>query len=202
MLTEAGARSLVNGELQRSEQVLWQGRPNSDRWFYPQDILAIPFSVMWCGFAIFWEASALSRAGTRATVFFPLWGIPFVCIGLYMLIGRFFVRHWMLSGTVYALTDRRALTITPGFRGQRHVNSVWLGSFPPVQKRIGSDGRGTIRIGTFPTGARSFSSDPGWPGSGRMTGSGVIFTEIDRPAQVYELLTGRLSRQAAAHDTA
>ena len=89
MLADLEVQNRVAGELESGERLLWSGRPSS-RWLYPQDAVLIPFSVMWGGFAIFWEASALSNSGARGSVIFPLWGIPFVAMGLYMVIGRFF----------------------------------------------------------------------------------------------------------------
>jgi hypothetical protein len=64
--------------LQRGERVVWEGRLRSDRWFYPPDAWLVPFSLLWGGFAIFWEATAIAGDGGA---FFVLWGIPFVVVG-------------------------------------------------------------------------------------------------------------------------
>lgn len=61
------------------EPLLWAGRPDPARRFAPQDAYLVPFSVLWCGFAIFWLAAAI-RSG--APVPFVLFGVPFVAVGL------------------------------------------------------------------------------------------------------------------------
>jgi hypothetical protein len=189
---------LVEQELQHGERMLWHGAPDRSRWFQPQDALLIPFSLMWGGFAIFWEVGVLSSRGARNSIIFPLWGIPFVCVGLYLIFGRLFVRRWLLAHTAYALTDRRAISVAPAFRGGKRVSSVWLGSYPPIDKRVGRNGRGTLWIGTFPIGPRSIMTDPGWPGFGRATANAVIFSDIEDPELVYSLISSHLSDQASA----
>jgi hypothetical protein len=90
------------------ERLLWSGRPDRSVLFSPRDVFLVPFSLMWGGFAIFWEAAVIF--GTEGTnVFFILWGIPFVCVGLYLIFGRFVAKQRMKSKTAYGLTDRRAL---------------------------------------------------------------------------------------------
>jgi len=46
----------VQPELTSGEGVLCIGQPNPNRIFYKEDIFLVPFSLLWCGFAIFWEA--------------------------------------------------------------------------------------------------------------------------------------------------
>ena len=69
------------------EKLLWLGRPKQGLMFSKKDLLQVPFSLMWGGFAIFWESMAVRQV--NAPFFFKLWGIPFVLIGLYLIIGRF-----------------------------------------------------------------------------------------------------------------
>src|SRR5213078_3004984 len=69
----------VQPYLRPQEQLLWAGRPDPRLLFSSSDVFMVPFSLMWGGFAIFWEAGVL---GSDAPLFFRLWGIPFVLIGL------------------------------------------------------------------------------------------------------------------------
>ena len=68
--------------------MLWSGRPGQGIVFTGRDVFLVPFSLVWCGFAIFWETS-VSR--TQAPGFFLVWGAMFVTLGLYFVAGRFLV---------------------------------------------------------------------------------------------------------------
>ena len=74
-----------------------------------RDGYLIPFSLFFFGFAVFWLTS-VARQG--APGFFYLWGVPFVAIGLYMLVGRFFFDAWLRRDLRYAVTDRRIFCCT------------------------------------------------------------------------------------------
>ena len=81
-------------------------------------------------------------------IVFPLWGIPFVLIGLYMIFGRFFVDAWMRERLWYGVTDRRALIVSRGIN--RKVTSFDLRSVGEIQLSQHSDGTGTITFGPIP----------------------------------------------------
>ena len=54
----------VQPELTSGESVLWAGQPNPRIIFHKDDLYLIPFSLLWGGFAIFWEAGASGYWGS------------------------------------------------------------------------------------------------------------------------------------------
>jgi hypothetical protein len=143
------------------ERVLWEGRPARHPLFQPADALLVPFSIMWCGFAVFWEASALTDDGPGPSLFRALWGIPFVLIGLYLVGGRFVVHAITSRRTRYVITDRRVLVI--GGLSGTCTTSAYLSSLPPPVITVGPDGSGSLAFGAFPNswGALSQRTDGG-----------------------------------------
>ncbi len=136
-------------ELIGDEKILWTGRPESSVIFTAADIFLIPFSILWGGFAVFWESMALfaflASEGEPVTAVFPLFGIPFVVIGLYFIFGRFWFKKRKKKETYYALTDKRALILTkwPWVR----FESIDLKQISSIQKSIRTDGIGTLKFG-------------------------------------------------------
>jgi hypothetical protein len=165
--------------LRPGERVLWEGRP--DVWSYSMRgaWYLIPFSLLWGGFAIFWEATAITSG---APIFFLLWGIPFVVMGLYLIIGRLVVARREAANTVYAITDRRVLIETGAFR--RTFVQLDLRDLPASQLEERAGGLGTITLG--PT-LGFMRMPPGWP-LGGMYGQPPAFTAIPDAARVYETL--------------
>jgi hypothetical protein len=131
--------------LLKGESVAWRGRPKQGLMLMPRDGLLIPFSLLWGGFAIFWEVTALNG---KAPGFFPLFGVPFVLIGLFLIFGRFLLDASLRSRTLYALTDRRVLIARSG--PWRSFNAINLDRLPEATLVESAEGRGTIRFGQPP----------------------------------------------------
>jgi len=125
---------------------LWTGSPAQGLLFVPSDVFLIPFSLLWCGFAIFWTVSA-ARQG--APFFFYAWGAMFVCIGLFMVFGRFAFDAWLRRRISYAVTDRRILIMrTAPFSNFRSLD---LERLPDVQLTGEKATRGNLRFGSVAT---------------------------------------------------
>ena len=138
--------SLFERDLDRGERIVWTGQPDARRMLTPADWFLIPFSLLWGGFALYWEATVLGWTGSPpAPPAFAVFGAPFVVLGLYFMIGRFFYQGWVKRNTYYALTNRRAL-IVRHLRG-RSVDAIILDSLPSISTSVRPDGSGTIVFG-------------------------------------------------------
>lgn len=120
-------REQLRREIGPKERLVWSGQPLPGVRFAASDAFLIPFSIMWGGFAFYWEYSVWHLG---APLIFRLWGIPFVLIGMHLTVGRFFTDAMARAKTVYALTDRRALIIV-NFIGHR-IWSVDLTATPEI----------------------------------------------------------------------
>lgn len=135
----------IRRELASGEQLQWWGRPRQGLVLRASDALRIPFSLLWCGFAIFWEWNVVTLPSAPA--FFMLWGIPFVGIGVYMVVGRFFVDARQRSVTRYALTNERVLIVS-GLLSRR-LKSLALKNLPAIELTVSdTQGAGTISFGS------------------------------------------------------
>ena len=147
----------LRAELAPGESLRWSGRPRQGIWVRASDAALIPFSILWCGFAIFWCVGA-----TRAAGAFGLFGVPIVAVGLYMVAGRFVTDARTRANTVYGITDRRLISMKVGRR--QSVMSTALNGLGQLELKEQANGRGTILYG----GPASFgvAVPPNWPGAG------------------------------------
>ena len=196
------ASQVIARELEAGEVLLWSGQPRKGVVLRGSDAFMIPFSLMWGGFAIFWEMSVLALAhkhGGNVPFFFVLWGIPFVLIGLYLIFGRFLVDASQRDNTYYGVTDHRVIIVTGLFDrslsfsvatliaivaglSRRKVKSLDLRTLTDISMTERSDGSGTIWFG--PQSSSSFNFGAGWPGGNRL--DTPRFDLVEHAKAVYE----------------
>lgn len=145
--------------LSAGESVQWSGRPRQGVVFRRADFVLIPFSVLWTGFAVFWTVGA---ASVGAPTGFWAFGLVFVAIGSFFIVGRFIVDSMRRAKTSYTVTTHRVV-IVEDFFGHK-VKSVSLRTLPDITLQAGANGAGTILLGSA-SSPFGFGS-PDWPGLG------------------------------------
>jgi hypothetical protein len=146
--------AILRRELMTGERILWSGQPNPNKLYaaFGMWLFAIPWTV----FALFWEGMAsmmLWNPGTKTPdaisytfgIVFPLFGLPFVATGFYMLAMPFKAIS-KAKRTVFAMTDRRVMSVTAD--KSRETTSVMLDQMGPFKVKAGSDGYGSLSIQT------------------------------------------------------
>ncbi len=135
-------------ELQDDEQVLWQASQLAQ--LEPRLFGTYIFAIPWTAFSVMWTVmataatSSMSDGGPGWIAWaFPLFGLPFIVIGLGML-----ALPWvplMQKGRVlYAVTTKRVLRL--GLGRELEVKAVPGRRIGMIERREGRDGTGVLRI--------------------------------------------------------
>jgi hypothetical protein len=179
---------VVQPELMSGESVLWAGQPQGSVIFHKEDAFLIPFSLLWGGFAIFWEAGVSGLWGSHSKgswLFGMIWGIPFVVVGQYLIWGRFVYTAWLKRRTYYAVTNRRVVVVQEGWK--RQVASAYIDSLPSLIKEGGSNGIGILRFGPAQS---MWSNNRGWGTWNALNVSDQpAFVDIEDVDSVYRLVS-------------
>ena len=145
---------LIEAELSPQEQVVWSAQPLPGR-YMRKSVAQVIFGIPWTAFSVSWvviawimthsvpekEVQGMPFAGF--SLLFPLLGLLNVLIGLGMLSSP----YWMwrkAQKTVYALTDERALILTPTWRGGVSVRSITPEELSPRRRLRNPDGSGSL----------------------------------------------------------
>jgi len=175
-------------DLLRDEKVVWAGQTDPRFRFSGGDIFLVPFSILWGGFAIFWEAAVLGFLGGKGTApgFFVLWGIPFVLVGQYLIWGRFLYKRYRNRRTFYALTNQRVLILTT--TRSRQLLTLFLNQLPIINKMVRRDASGTLEFGSSPNWAAGVYANSGMDFMGARSGPAApAFYDIAEVDSVYQL---------------
>lgn len=172
---------ILRRELAPAEKVLWFAQPRQGLVLRSADAFLIPFSLLWGGFAIFWEVSVIV---VGAPVFFPLFGALFVVIGCYLIVGRFFFEARQRTRTFYAVTNERVIIVSGLLnRTVRSIDLRTLGEMSLSERR---DGSGTLVFGNTSPFDWMLGGMAGWPGmAGRQASRFELIPNV-RP--VYEMV--------------
>jgi hypothetical protein len=195
------AMAAIQPELTSSESIVWSGRPNASVVFHKEDFFLIPFSLMWGGFAIFWEAGVSGYGGFKnqggSWSFGILWGIPFVLIGQYLIWGRFFYAAWLKGRTYYAVTNRRVIVVQEGWK--RQIASTYIDTLPTLIKEGGSRGIGCLRFAQSQPPAYGRGGWGAW--NGLKVGDVPTFIDIEGVDSVYHLVSDLREKARAPKTT-
>ncbi len=142
------ARQIAQREIDADEEILWAGRPNPAR-MSTRTLPVLLFGIPFTAFAVFWIVNAYNMGNSGPSFgpgggiggFFPLFGIPFVLVGLGMLLSPLIAFH-KGTQTVYAITNRRALIIEAG--NSRSVKSYPFSNMDNLERVENADGSGDI----------------------------------------------------------
>jgi hypothetical protein len=191
-VNQADDQAALQPFLLPGEKILWTGRPDSRRLLAPGDAFLVPFSLMWGGGALFWEAGVLGflgRGDVAAPWFFVLWGVPFVVAGQYFIWGRFFYKRWDRARTVYGVTSERVLVLRRG-----SLQSLFVNQLPTLTQHVRSDGSGSLEFNSVPFGY-GFWANTGMDFFAKR-GTPLAFYDIPDAAGVYRLVAeARTGRQ-------
>lgn len=129
--------SILEPELYDDEDVIYLGRPGPISWV--RSWLGIfLFGIPFLGFALFWEKTALQTG----SVIFPLFGLPFIIVGLGMTISPLW--QWLIAKrAIYAITDKRAIILRTF--PWRKVHSFFAADLGYIERKwMGIGGSGTV----------------------------------------------------------
>lgn len=178
------------------ERILWSGQPKQGLAFSGRDTLLIPFSLMWGGFAIFWNLMVWlgpfgTSSGDSPDWFFKLWGLPFLFVGLYFIAGRFFHDAWLRKTLFYAVTDKRILVL----RGSK-ITSLDIHRLPRLELSEHRDETGTLAFEA--TNTVPFGGMNGFSWWVPALSSSTQFFRIEGARKVYVLIRDQAQQSAVA----
>lgn len=182
------AQQIIAPRLRPGERLLWAGRPRRGIVFRSSDLFVTPFSIFW-GVSAIYTANAALRS--RVPLFFRITGLFFVAVGIYLMIGRFFLDAWRRGRTYYGLTDRRIVIASGLARGT--LRSFDLSTLADLSLKETRGGLGTIALRANIPRAVWFGGGT-WPGA--YNAVYPTLEMIERPRDVYDRIRDAIRASA------
>jgi len=147
-------KTAIENALKPDEELLWAGMPGP--WAASKSsMFLLLFAIPWTLFSIAWEAFAIwgffhgGAPGGGPQLFlivFPLFGLPFVLVGLAMLASPYYA-YKNAQRTVYVITASRILSININWPwNTQHITSHDAGSFDHVELSLKADQTGDVKV--------------------------------------------------------
>lgn len=125
----------LNDFLNEEEKVLWKGQSKTNVHLTALDLFYVPASVLFILFAI--KDFIIDEV--------DLMGIPFIIFGLYILVGRFFMKYFRKRRILYYVTSKRVIVLDKSRNKillEKNINSI-----KHINKNIRRNGVGTLQFG-------------------------------------------------------
>ncbi len=177
----------IRKHLDADERLLWSGQPRQGFVLRPIDCFLIPASFLWCGFTFFLEYKALTQIPSTAgpvSVLFPIFGLGFALVGLYLIIGRFLADRYYRAHLIYGVTDKRVLIVSEA--PWRNVTSYEIDTLRGLRLVERGDGRGTINL--TETARTPLTRGNGLQSWHAALGNAGSFFEVEHPKVVMKIL--------------
>jgi hypothetical protein len=134
---EHPARRLAQQVLDPGETLVWADFPNPAA-HARRGLATSAFGLVFLSFALFWEYGVITSG---APLVMPLFGLIFVVTGAALVLSPLWMQR-KATRTVYAVTDRRLLTLTLGRFGK--VRSYAPEDLGPILQSEGKQGYGDV----------------------------------------------------------
>ena len=181
------AAETIRKHLEPGEKLLWSGRPRQGIVFRLIDLLLVPFSMLWGGFALVWEYMVVTQMPFNdggVALIFPVAGFLFSLVGLYMIAGRFVADRYCRAHLAYGITDKRAVIVAEA--PWRTVTSYEIDTLRGLRLVERGNGRGTVFL--TDTEGSIFANGYGWRLWHPALGNWNTLFEIEAPKEVLRLL--------------
>jgi DUF1707 SHOCT-like domain len=179
----------LGGYLALGERPLWIGHPHPRSQLSAPDIFVLPFAL----FAAFLFGTGVLVVPWPLTLLMLLLFVG----SLQMLVGRFVFPSRRRRRTIYAVTDRRVISLLRRRWLHDRVRELYLTAIPRITIHRGRSSRGTLRFGDAPRYEELSLLEQAFDDKSR---AGVGFYNVEDPETIESLV--ETARQHSLHGPA